>query len=40
VVLDDRTPPDPEADVLLAEMTGDAMQVILDSLAWKHRSMT
>jgi RNA polymerase sigma-70 factor (ECF subfamily) len=38
VIVDDRTPPDPEADVLLAEMTGDAMQVILDSLAPAERA--
>jgi RNA polymerase sigma-70 factor (ECF subfamily) len=38
VALDDRMPPDPETDVLLAEMTGDAMQVVLDSLAPAERA--
>jgi RNA polymerase sigma-70 factor (ECF subfamily) len=38
VALDDRIPPDPETDVLLAEMTGDAMQVVLDSLAPAERA--
>jgi RNA polymerase sigma-70 factor (ECF subfamily) len=34
----DPTPADPEADVLLAEKTGDAMQVVLDSLAPAERA--
>jgi RNA polymerase sigma-70 factor, ECF subfamily len=38
VVPVDRTPVDPEADALLAEMTGDAMQVVLDSLAPAERA--
>ena len=37
-VPDDRAPADPEADALLAEMTGDAMQVVLDSLAPAERA--
>jgi RNA polymerase sigma-70 factor (ECF subfamily) len=32
-VRDDHAPVDPEADALLAEKTGDAMQVVLDALA-------
>ncbi len=32
-VPDDHVPVDPEADVLLAERTGDAMQLVLDALA-------
>ena len=35
---DDRAPVDPEADALLAEMTGDAMQVVLDALAPAERA--
>ncbi len=38
MVPDDRAPVDPEADALLAEMTGDAMQVVLDSLAPAERA--
>jgi len=38
VVPDDRAPDDPEADALLAETTGDAMQVVLDSLAPAERA--
>src|SRR5664280_758192 len=38
VASDDRAPVDPEADALLAEMTGDAMQVVLDSLAPAERA--
>ena len=34
----DRAPVDPEADALLAERTGDAMQVVLDSLAPAERA--
>ncbi len=34
----DRAPVDPEADALLAEMTGDAMQVVLDALAPAERA--
>ncbi|HVC70467.1 MAG TPA: sigma-70 family RNA polymerase sigma factor [Acidimicrobiales bacterium] len=37
-VPDDRAPVDPEADVLLAEKTGDAMQVVLDALAPAERA--
>jgi RNA polymerase sigma-70 factor (ECF subfamily) len=37
-VPDDRAPDDPEADVLLAEMTGEAMQVVLDSSAPAERA--
>ena len=33
VVPDDHAPIDPEGDALLAEVTGDAMQVVLDTLA-------
>ena len=33
-----RAPVDPEADVLLAEMAGDAMQVVLDALAPAERA--
>ena len=35
---DDPAPVDPEADALLAEMTGDAMQVVLDALAPAERA--
>ena len=35
---DDRPPVDPEADALLAEMTGDALQVVLESLAPAERA--
>ena len=38
MVPDDRAPVDPEADVLLAEMTGEAMQVVLDALAPAERA--
>jgi RNA polymerase sigma factor (sigma-70 family) len=34
----DAAPVDPEADALLAEMTGDAMQVVLDALAPPERA--
>ncbi len=37
-VPDGRAPVDPEADTLLAEMTGDAMQVVLDALAPAERA--
>ncbi|MGD0312479.1 MAG: sigma-70 family RNA polymerase sigma factor [Acidimicrobiales bacterium] len=37
-VPDDHAPVDPEADALLAEMTGDAMQVVLDALAPAERA--
>ena len=37
-VPDDHVPVDPEADTLLAEMTGDAMQVVLDALAPAERA--
>ena len=33
MVPDDHAPIDPEGDVLLAEVTGDAMQIVLDALA-------
>jgi len=35
---DDHAPVDPEADALLAEMTGDAMRVVLDALAPAERA--
>ena len=35
---DDHAPVDPEADALLAQMTGDAMQVVLDALAPAERA--
>ena len=35
---DDHAPVDPEADALLAERTGDAMQVVLDALAPAERA--
>ena len=38
MVPDVRAPVDPEADVLLAEMTGEAMQVVLDALAPAERA--
>ena len=38
MVPDDHAPIDPEADALLAEMTGDAMQVVLDALAPAERA--
>jgi RNA polymerase sigma factor (sigma-70 family) len=38
VVPDDHAPVDPEADALLAEMTGDAMRVVLDALAPAERA--
>ena len=38
VVADERAPVDPEADALLAEMTGDAMRVVLDALAPAERA--
>ena len=38
VISDDGSPVDPEADALLAEMTGDAMQVVLDVLAPAERA--
>lgn len=37
-VPDELAPVDPEADALLAEMTGDAMQVVLDALAPAERA--
>ena len=37
-VPDDQAPDDPEADTLLAEKTGDAMQVVLDALAPAERA--
>ena len=37
-VPDDHAPDDPEADALLAEKTGDAMQVVLDALAPAERA--